>query len=238
MSSLDSLATLNDGTKERTRLLNDLVDNKQEIGIQELMQSSSLWNQLLKTAKGGNDNDNDMNASPSATKPGSLESMLPVAPGQWKVVYAPHMTTIRDLVRGNSVDSGMASLDVRYDMRPDQTITSHATFRDFPWMKPFGVRTVFLSVSGRYGSVDDDRVCFVEWDKTWVRVVANDDYDIDEPYATLEDVPTSMEKNVINAIGKVLFIRPFSVFPVSFLDQDLTVFDFELLGTRICARKQ
>ena len=39
-------------------------------------------------------------------------------------------------------------------------------------------------------------------------------------------------------MGKALFIEAFAVFPVSYLDDNLIVFDFELLGTRICARKK
>ena len=150
------------------------------------------------------------------------------------MVYAPHMSLIRQVVGGGE-------LDVTHIMRPDQTITSHAKFAAFPWLP---VKSVYLSVSGTYGSVND-RVCFVEWNKTWTRTVQHSDDASsgsdgceDGPYDTIEDVPESIDKAVINAIGKVLFIRPFSVFPVSFLDSNLTVFDFELLGTRICACKQ
>jgi hypothetical protein len=58
------------------------------------------------------------------------------------------------------------------------------------------------------------------------------------PYPDIESVPDSISKFVIRNIGRALFIEPFAVFPVTYLDDDLIVFDFELLGTRICARKE
>jgi len=196
LSSLDSITSLNDANEDRTELLNHVIATKQEVNVKDF--SSPLQRLRLD------------NKNPSAKHPASLDSMLPVAPGTWKVVYAPHMAIFQTI----------APLQVEYSLRPDQTITSHASFAS----------TVHLSVSGRYGSVNDE-VCFVEWDKTWFRIG-------DKPYATLEDVPDSFIKIVVNALGQALFVRPVSVFPVSFLDIDLCVFDFALLGTRICARKQ
>ena len=38
-------------------------------------------------------------------------------------------------------------------------------------------------------------------------------------------------------LGRFFFVDSVSVFPVAYLDADTIVFDFELLGTRICARK-
>jgi len=58
-----------------------------------------------------------------------------------------------------------------------------------------------------------------------------------QPYPSLESVPESIEKRIIQWIGQSLFLESVSVFPVSYLDFELIVFDFELLGTRICARK-
>ena len=60
----------------------------------------------------------------------------------------------------------------------------------------------------------------------------------DEPYPKIESVPDSMLKSLIRTLGKAAFIEPFAVFPISFLDSETIVFDFELLGTRICARKE
>jgi hypothetical protein len=129
------------------------------------------------------------------------------------------------------------------------TITSHAKYQ-FPI-----VGTGYLSVSGTYGSVND-QVSRVDFNKAWIKPLAsgfdtststsrNDNDNDDEtdktdktgPYPSLEEVPDGAVKDVINAVGKQAFIDSFAVFPVSFLDDDLIVFDFELLGTRICAQK-
>ncbi|KAL7452256.1 hypothetical protein ACHAWC_003992, partial [Mediolabrus comicus] len=61
-NSLDCVNDLNKASKERTELLNDIID------------------------KGD-----------SVANPGSRESFMPMAPGRWRVIYAPHMTTMAGL---------------------------------------------------------------------------------------------------------------------------------------------
>jgi hypothetical protein len=56
--------------------------------------------------------------------------------------------------------------------------------------------------------------------------------DDDAPYRSLASVPSSTTKNVVEALGKWLFILELAVFPISYLDDDLVVFDFELFKTR------
>jgi hypothetical protein len=94
----------------------------------------------------------------------------------------------------------------------------------------------YLSTSGTYGSVND-LVSRVRFNKVWVKPLMGENSIDDGPYDTFDDVPDSFLKSIINSIGQLFFIDSVSVFPVSFLDDDLCVFDFELLGTRICARK-
>ena len=149
---------------------------------------------------------------------------MPIAPGVWKVVYAPHMTTIAKL-------AGNTQLDVQYIMHDDQSIESHAKFSNVPFLNAM----IYLSVSGTYSTVSDT-VCSVNWTDAWVKLIRDHDDD-DAPYAQITDVPDSIVKTIITNLARLLFIQPFSVFPVSFLSHDLTVFDFALLGTRICARK-
>jgi hypothetical protein len=161
----------------------------------------------------------------SISNPGRLESMIKVAAGTWKVIYAPHMKLGEALFGGGN-------LDVQYILYPNRAIESHARLFMFPWM--LGITSIYLSVSGKYGSVSDD-VCEVVWEEAWVRTVSESDDD--QPYSKLSDVPDSLAKTMITTLGKLLFIRPVSVFPISFLSENLIVFDFELLGTRICARK-
>lgn len=80
-------------------------------------------------------------------------------------------------------------------------------------------------------------MCRVDFDEAWIKEVATEGDVKDEPYQLISDVPDSFFKSAISSIGRLFFIKEFSVFPVSFLDNDFIVFDFELLGTRICAHK-
>ncbi len=184
LDSLDRSYDLNKGSKERTGLLNDLIQNGDSI-----------------------------------EHPGSQESFMPVAPGRWRVVYAPHMTTMSGLAGGE--------FSVQYDLNDDGTIVSHAKC-NFPFFKGF------LSVSGTYGSVNN-KVCRVDFDEAWIKASNNES---EEPYPNIQSVPDSILKSLIRRLGKAAFIEAFAVFPISFLDSETIVFDFELLGTRICARKE
>ena len=181
LDSLDHLNDLNQGSKDRTELLNNLIEN-----------------------------------GDSLSRPGSRDSFMSVAPGRWRVIYAPHMTTMSGLAGGK--------FSVQYDLSKDGTIVSHAKC-NFPFFKGF------LSVSGTFDSVND-QVCRVDFDEAWVKINS------EEPYPSIQSVPDSMFKSLIRTLGKAAFIEAFAVFPVSFLDSELIVFDFELLGTRICARKE
>lgn len=149
------------------------------------------------------------NPTPS---PGAQTSFQPIAPGTWIVVYAPHITTMARV---------LGQFDpILYQMHVDGTMTSHVRWT-----------SCWLSVSGTYATRDNDQVCRVNFDQAWVK------WNADEPYPTLQDVPSSWWKSVVQTVGKWGFVEGFSVFPVAYLDDDLIVFDFELLGTRICARK-
>ena len=163
---------------------------------------------------------NKLASSPSREKPGSWEGFGPVAKGKWRVIYAPHMTTMANLAAGQ--------FQVEYDLNEDGTMESHARY-SFPI-----VGEGYLSVSGTYGSVDDT-TCRVDFDEAWVKQLHEGT--ADEPYASIDDVPESLAKTIIRRLGRLFFFDGVSVFPVSFLDDDLIVFDFELLGTRITARK-
>ncbi len=211
-ASLDSMETLNDATKERSALLAKMIDEKQVVAV-------------------GSKGSGEMTIS--YEKPGSAETFLasggtaPVAAGTWKVVYAPHMTTAMDIFRGR--------FDVTYDLFSDSRIISHAYY-DFPI-----VGKGYLSVSGTYGSVANDSTdtySCVDFDKAWIKALPSSaSASTESPYDSLEAVPDSFLKTAINEIGKRAFIESVAVFPVSFLDDDTIVFEFEFLGTKICAHK-
>lgn len=205
LQSLDTLDTLNRASKDRTSLLTKMIEEK------------LIVNQVGIAVEKGSD---DVVPTASLQDPGSQSAFETVAKGTWKVIYAPHMSTISSLFQG--------VFDVQYILYGDGEIQSHARY-DFPV-----VGEGYLSVSGTYGSVDD-KVSRVDFDKVWIKPLLGDDEDV--PFRTYEEVPESLLKNIINEIGKSFFIDSVSVFPVSFLDNDLVVFDFELLGTRICAKK-
>mmetsp|Transcript_29522 Transcript_29522/g.65040 ORF Transcript_29522/g.65040 Transcript_29522/m.65040 type:complete len:272 (-) Transcript_29522:202-1017(-) len=208
LNSLDDLGTLNQATKERSSLLNNMIGNKSIVGSSDEL--------------GINRKQEETSAAKSIAKPGSLSSFSPVAPGSWRVVYAPHMTTMANLAGG--------SFQVEYDLNEDGTMESHAKY-DFPI-----VGQGYLSVSGTYSSVDDT-YCRVDFDEAWIRKIGDDNVDTSRPYATIDEVPDSISKTIIRKLGRFFFFDAVSVFPVSFLDDNLIVFDFELLGTRITARK-
>ena len=84
-------------------------------------------------------------------------------------------------------------------------------------------------------------VCRVDFDEAWVRSFYGE-YESSSPdrgpYPDIDSVPDSMSKAMIRRVGRALFIEPFATFPVSYLDDELIVFEFELLGTRVCARRE
>ena len=205
--SLDRDDTLNQASKERTTLLNKMVEDK-------------VITEDLKTIP-GNIIGKEGESTLSLKNPGLVNTFDMVASGTWKVVYAPHMTTIAGLFGGN--------FDVQYTLNKDGTMVSHARY-DFPI-----INSGYLSVSGSYGSIDEN-VSRVDFENAWVKPLIGDNIE-DIPYDSLDAVPDSFVKDIVNSIGKVMFIDAFAIFPVSFLDDDTIVFDFELLGTRICAKK-
>lgn len=202
LSSLDTLDRLNTHHKDRTRLLQEMIDSRVEIPIQDYLKDSTSTNNV------------------SIQNPGQWESMQMIAQGTWKVIYAPHMTIMAGLAGGGT-------LDVSYILQEDGTMISHAVC-DFSWLPNNG--KIILSVSGTWGSVSS-QVCRVDFDQAWITL------DQEEPFATFNDVPDDGKKSIISFLGRLFFIEAVSVFPISFLDDNLIVFDFELLGTRICARK-
>ncbi len=154
--------------------------------------------------------------------PGTVSSFQTVAVGTWVVLYAPHITTMARILANSTFDP------ILYQMRADGTMTSHVRWT---WNENY---SCWLSVSGTYASRDGDRVSRVNFDQVWIKW---NDRPGDGPYPTLQDVSASWWTTVIQTVGQWGFVESFSVFPVAYLDKDLIVFDFKLLGTRICARK-
>lgn len=220
INSLGGIDFLNDANTQRSFLLDKLIENS----VPTTKMETSLWSEDSDS----NNAKHIRNHALSMENPGRWESMKTVAPGAWRVIYAPHMTTMAKIAGGGT-------FKVDYILNKDGSMESHARL-SFPWF--LGLRSVWLSVSGTYGSVND-KVCKVNFDEAWIRLIPNkaDELVNDEPYGHLEDVPNSPIKTAITKIGRSFFIEDFSVFPISFLDDDVIVFEFEALGTRICAHK-
>lgn len=162
---------------------------------------------------------NDMIITNPTEQPGSLSSFESIAPGTWRIIYAPHISTLSGLL-GGSFDP------VLYEMKAEKMeIISHAKY-SFPILGEG-----WLSVSGTYGTYDDDCVCRVDFDRAWIGIGS------ENRWTSFDQAPNVWYKGIINAFGQLGFRKEFAVFPVSYLDDDTIVFDFELFGTRICARK-
>ena len=212
LRSLDRLEHMNTHTLERSQLVEQLIASKFEIPVDELLENSGKAEHRT--------------ADYSIKDPGRWENMEKVAAGDWKVIYAPHMTTAARILGGE--------LQVSYLLNEDGTMASHARC-EFPWL--FGQSCLYLSVSGTYGS-ESDTVCRVDFDQAWVKAVPKNKDDAEDiPYTRFSDVPESAWKDSLSRLGRLFFIKEVSVFPISYMDEDLIVFDFELLGTRICASK-
>jgi len=178
-----------------------------------------------------------------------------MAAGKWKVIYAPHISTAANILNGK--------FDVQYDLFYNDidgsTVVSHAYY-DFPI-----IGKGYLSVSGTYGSVlketksnneeqtttatatttatGNEYYSKVDFNKAWIKPILqksqeSQSQEESQPYESLNDVPDSIMKSIINEIGKRSFVESVAIFPVSFLDSNMIVFEFQLFGTKICAYKQ
>lgn len=106
LESLDRWNTLNIASRERTSLLDKMIQSKQEVSTLNRITSSPLSPKQTSVP------------SQSLMNPGRLSSFSMVANGTWKVIYAPHMTTISGIFGG--------TFDVSYILHGDLTIISHA----------------------------------------------------------------------------------------------------------------
>jgi hypothetical protein len=212
IGSLNRLDGLNEYTSDRSHLLETLIARKVDVPVNQL----------------GTTPDSD---DRSIAFPGKWENMQPVAAGDWNVVYAPHMTTMAKLAGGGE-------FRVSYLLNKDGTMTSHARC-DFPFLRSLlGQSCIYLSVSGTFGS-QSEHVCRVDFDEAWIKAILISDDDMDDsPYSKIGEVPDSLWKNFIRRLGRLFFVKGVSIFPISYMDEDMIVFDFELLGTRIVALKE
>ena len=80
LRSLDRLDHMNSHNLERSQLLEQLIASKLEIPVEEILENSGKAEHRT--------------ADYSIENPGRWGNMQKVAAGDWKVIYAPHMTTM------------------------------------------------------------------------------------------------------------------------------------------------
>jgi len=141
-----------------------------------------------------------------------------VAKGLWRVSHAPH---IRNLVEPLL----LSEFDVYYDLgrKREGEIQSFVKFR----FKPLNLRG-HLNAAGTYQEIDKDTAS-ISWASIWL--------DLEEEPTSVIEREKHILPNAVQPIGKAAFIQAVSVFPINYLSEDLIIFTFKLLGTKIVAYK-
>jgi len=152
-------------------------------------------------------------------RPGSVQGFERLAPGSWRVAFAPHITKL-SAVASTTFDP------IRYVLEPGGSIVSHVAYHVRVPFLP--TANGWLSTSGRYGSSDDD-TSSVEWDDAW--------WNPGQPRPSSSAQGAALQRQV-SALGRLGFISAFANFPVEYLDRDLCVFTFPMSGTRIAAVRE
>ncbi|CAK9236610.1 unnamed protein product [Sphagnum troendelagicum] len=134
--------------------------------------------------------------------------------GVWDVFYAPHISRISKSV-------GVNINPLRYILSPSGFVSN------VQYMSPFG--DGWLSAAGDF-VVRDNQTVEVLFDSFW--------WDIGRD--SLQPDPKgqgSVLRTMVNVMGKGAFIQSLSAYPVHFADEDIVVFEFTPLKTKIAARK-
>ncbi|KAG5181998.1 hypothetical protein JKP88DRAFT_320327 [Tribonema minus] len=140
------------------------------------------------------------------------------AKGRWVVCHAPHIAAGGILLQTKFVPE--------YWFDGQGNTSSYVKFTS----SIFG--SGWLNADGIVYSADDGQAVVIEFKRYWM------DRGTADPSLT-PDVKrgASQMDSVIQAAGEGLFIKPLSYFPIKYLDEDLCVFDFPPLNTRIAARR-
>ena len=140
------------------------------------------------------------------------------AQGKWRVCYAPHIRILEKVT--------LTSYDVYYEFPTPDTMVSYVRYQS-----PL-FRSGWLNTAGRVESVSDN-VCRVVWEQIWW-----DWNEESEGPSKASETEKHVLPRLIQALGEKGFAEGVSRFPVLFLDSDLCVFQFQLIGTKICATRQ
>jgi hypothetical protein len=147
--------------------------------------------------------------------------------GKWQVCHAPHISTLQKVLG--------TSFIVSYDFGDEKMAGSKDKWNGALTSNVFYESIIFgsgwLSTAGRVESITDDK-CRIIWDDIW--------WDFNSQQTGPSAVRATGEHvlpKLISWIGKRSFVEGVSIFPVRYLDEDLCVFEFQLFGTKICAKK-
>ncbi|KAA8492665.1 hypothetical protein FVE85_8172 [Porphyridium purpureum] len=153
--------------------------------------------------------------------------------GDWKVVSAPHLAQVSR--------AGVVVGPVYYKLLPGQRIESVAHVRS-QWLRI----DTWLGAAGTYAGSSEMRksgsgaqptnlVGFstVDFTEFWL----GDSADASPP--SRQPSPLTFSTRAVNAMGRALFFKPLSEYPVEFLDLDAGIvkFEFPALGVRILAAR-
>lgn len=134
----------------------------------------------------------------------------------WKIIYAPHISVLQKVL--------FTKFTVYYKFLSDQnSIESNVHYKS----KLFG--TGWLNTAGKY-QITPDGVCKLRWNNIWWDVRS-----VEQGPSALVNTSEHVLPRVIQGFGETAFVESVSMFPLIYLDDDLCIFDFKLLGTRISA---
>ena len=152
--------------------------------------------------------------------PGLAASFEKHAKGVWRVTYAPHIRAVEKLF--------FTSFDVYYFLEAGKLFSFVRFSTDL-----FGRRLLsgHLNASGTYGSLSESETT-ITWDYVWCDFRPKEEGPSDLSLPSTHFLP-----QIIQPLGKLAFIEAVSRFPVTYLDDNLVVFEFSLLGTKIVASK-
>jgi len=144
--------------------------------------------------------------------------------GTWKVFHAPHISNMSRYLFNTKFEP------IIYRLGPNNSIISNVKFSS-------SLGNGWLSAAGTIHCIYDASV-ELRFERFWV--------DLGE--GLREDVVTQGSQKgsgyiatavdqVIGSIGRAAFFPQFAVFPIHYLDDELTVFEFTPLSSKISARR-
>lgn len=163
------------------------------------------------------------------TSPCDPTTLQRLSTGTWKVVYAPHINLLEKLLF--TTFSVYYIFPSKYD-KSSINRDGSVPLTSFAYYESPVYGNGHLNTAGKVLS-QSENTCSVIWEKIW--------WDRETPEngpSLASETDKHILPRVIQALGEKGFIREVSTFPVSYLDEDLCVFDFMLTGTRIAAIRQ